>query len=268
MKRSKTIIFIAFLCPAALLLHAQPVLEHTYTISANICQLESIGDVYYSMDVVNKECGIYTMDHNLYKTIPLPTPQGYYLYNVQYVSENLFNSDDLVELVYTYSMYVETAGSYFYTYETRLINENGNVMLSIPGAGYTSVMETMEDGKKFLVYIYDYSVIPYRTQTQVYALPGSATKSVAPYPASFQMSDPFPNPAASMVHVPVQLPPGILSGTLELIDMHGNRVLSYPVTGPAQDIVLPTHQLAPGTYMYYVESAEGRSPSKKIVVPR
>ena len=262
----KTSVIIAALIFPGPLLNAQPVLENTYTVSANICRMESVGYVYYTMDVINKECRIYKLDHTLYKTIPLPTPAGYYLYNVQFVSENLFNEDGLVELVYTYSMYVETTDSYFYTYESRLINENGNVMLSIPGAGFTSVIETGNDGKKFLVYIYDYSVIPYRTQTQVYALPESSTKSENLYSSSFSLNDPFPNPAGSVVHIPVRLPPGIRSGSIELYDSRGNKVLSYPFTESMQNLVLPTHHLSPGTYIYHLESAKGRSPSKKIVI--
>ena len=268
MKQITTGIIIFIFLVTGQLMKAQPVLEKTYTVSASICMMESVGEVYYSMDVVNRECRIYRMDHTLYKTIPLPTPQGYYLYNVQYVSENLFNDDNLVELVYTYSMYVETADSYFYTYETRLINENGNVLLSIPGAGFTDVIDTENDGKKFLVYIYDYSVIPYRTQTQVYALPESATKSENHDLSSYLMSDPFPNPSASVIHIPVELPPGVLSGSLELYDARGTRVLTYPVTESMQELVLPTHQLAPGTYVYHLGSGDMRSSPKKVVVSR
>ncbi len=263
----KTRIIIAVLWLPGLLLHAQPSLEHIYTVSANICRMENTGEVYYTMDVVNKECRIYRMDHSLYKTISLPAPEGYYLYNVQFVSEKLFNSDNLVELFYTYSMYVPTTDSYFYTYESRLINENGNVLLSIPGAGYSSLLDTENEGRKFLVYIYDYSVIPYRTQTQVYALPEAATKSEIPYSA-YNTGNPFPNPAGSVVHIPVQLPPGSDSGSLELFDARGRRVLSCPVTASTEQLVLPASQLPPGTYMYHVETGNVRSPSKKIVVTR
>ena len=46
-------------------------------------------------------------------------------------------------------------------------------LLTFPGAGFTNVVETADQGKKFLVYQYDYSVIPYRTYTHVYGLPES-----------------------------------------------------------------------------------------------
>ena len=96
----KTHILIVSLMMVGINLLAQSVFEMTYTESANICYLESKGQVYFTMDVINKQCLIYTMDHSFYKSIDLPTPEGYYLSDIQYVSENLFNSDDLVELVY------------------------------------------------------------------------------------------------------------------------------------------------------------------------
>ncbi len=61
---------------AGLSLAAQPVFEHTFSESATICKLENLGEVYYSMDVVNRKCLVYDMDHTLLKTIPLPTPEG------------------------------------------------------------------------------------------------------------------------------------------------------------------------------------------------
>lgn len=247
-------------------LFSQPVFEKTYAESANICHLENTGQVYYAMDVVNKQCHIYKMDHNLYKTIALPTPEGYYLYDVQFVSENLFNDDDLVELVYIYSKYVPTAESYYYTYETKLINENGIEILTIPGAGHTNVIETLENGKKFLVYEYNFSVIPYRTYTHVYNLPEGPLKSENYSLSAFESGNAFPNPASRQVNIPVQLPEGAHSGTLELFDVNGRKIVSYPITGTTRNVVLPTHQLIPGTYIYHVDSGCSRSAAKKIVI--
>ena len=262
--KSSIVIVAALLSGFALF--AQPVLEKTYSSSATICELENTGEVYYLMDVLNKQCRIYNMEHSLYKTIALPTPDGYYLENVQYVSENLFNDDNLIELVYSYSKYVPTTESYYFTYETKLINENGNVLLTVPGAGFTKVIETASGGKKFLVYIYNYSVIPYITNTQVYSLPETALKSERISLTSFEPGDAFPNPASQVVNVPVHLPPGAASGSLELYDLNGNMVRSYPVTGSTHNLVFPTRNLVPGTYIYNVISGDLRSSSKKIVV--
>lgn len=262
----KSSVIIVAVLLSGFALFAQPVLETTYSSSTNICQLENTGEVYYLMDVLNKQCLIYKMDHSLYKTIALPTLEGYYLENVQYVSENLFNDDNLIELVYSYSKYVPTTESYYFTYETKLINENGNILLTVPGAGFTSVIETTTSGKKFLVYIYNFSVIPYITSTQVYSLPETALKSESMSLTSFELGDAYPNPAGRFVNIPVHLPPGVPSGSLELYDLNGNMVSSYPVTGSTHNLVLPTQNLVPGTYIYNVKSGDLCSSSKKIVV--
>ena len=248
-------------------LFAQPVFEKIYDESASICQLESLGDVYYSMDVINKRCLIYNMDHALLKSIPLPTPEGYYLEDIQYVSEHLFNDDELIELVYIYSKYVPTEFSYYFTFETRLINENGVDLLALPsGAGYTEVLQTAESGKKFLVYKYDYSVIPYRTSTYAYALPEEEEPATSYDVTGFSPGNAYPNPGRDQVNIPVTLPDGVHSGSLEIMDMNGRKILSYPVTGSMGHLQLSTRQMPPGTYLYQLVAGQVQSGVKKIVI--
>ncbi len=89
---------------------------NTFTLNRpTLAKLEKLGEVYYSMDVTAKQCLIYDMDHSLIKSIALPTPEGYYLEDIQFLSEQLFNDDDLLELVYIYSKYVPTEFSYYFT---------------------------------------------------------------------------------------------------------------------------------------------------------
>ena len=248
-----------------LALFAQPAFENTYAESATICQLEILGEIYYSMDVINKQCLIYNMEHSLLKSIPLPTPEGYYLADIQFVSEHLFNSDDLLELVYIYSKYVPTELSYYYTFETRLINENGTVLLSLPGVGFTNVIETADHGKKFLAYEYNYSVIPYRTYTHIYSLPEQTTKSESHSISGFVPDDAYPNPASGQVNIPVSLPEGVQSGSLEIMDLNGRKIDSYPISGSTSNVLIPALHMAPGTYLYQVNTRSSRSAAKKIV---
>jgi hypothetical protein len=247
-------------------LWAQPVFEHKYDESVNVCYLESVGEVYYAMDVINKQCHLYRMDHTLYKSIPIPTPEGYYLSDVQFVTERLFNDDPLVELVYSYTKYVPTTTSYYYTYETKLVNENGNVILQIPGAGYTNVIETPGHGKKFLVYEYNYSVIPYRTYTHVYSLPGSEINAAMSPASQVALPPAYPNPAEGLIHIPVMLPGASVTGSIEILDLEGRLLLSYPVTRDDEHVVLPTQSFAPGAYLYYIKSGDSRTGTAKFVV--
>lgn len=262
MKRTLTITLLL----AGISLFAQPVYEHTFSESANIAFLDKLGEVYYTMDVIGKQCLIYDMDHSLLRSIALPIPDGYYLVDIQHLSETLFNHDDLVELVYIYSKYVPTELSYYYTFETRLIDENGVDLLTLPsGSGFTSVIETPGSGKKFLVYDYDYSVIPYRTSTIVYSLPETDTKSVTRSMTNIE-GQAWPNPASQQINIPVTLPEGVYSGSLEILDINGRLVLSYPISNTTGTVALPTSQLHSGTYLYQVNTGERVSEARKIVI--
>ena len=254
------------ICLAGSVLLAQPVHEHTFSESATIAYLEHLGEVFYSMDVVHKQCLIYDMDHTLLKSIPLPTPEGYYLADIQFVSENLFNEDDLVEFVYIYSKYVPTTLSYYYTFEAKLINENGDVLLTLPGVGFTDVIQTSSQEFKFLAYEYNYSVIPYLTRTLVYSLPGGTTKVTSRAMAPSGIGNAYPNPASNQVHIPVHLPEGSGPGTLILTDLQGRNVWTCPVSISTGQVLVPGRNLSPGTYLYHVRTGNTRTEIGKVVI--
>lgn len=247
-----------------LALLAQPVFEHSYSESTTIRQLDKMGEFYYSMDVITKQCHFYNMDHTLLKSIHLLTPEGYYLADIQYVSEHLFNDDDQVELVYIFSKYMPAG--YYYIFSSKVINENGTLILDLPGIGFTEVIETSDGGKKFLAYKYDYSVIPYRTYTDVYSLPGKDTKSATYRVESFGPGEAYPNPAGELVNIPVSLPEGVPSGTLEVTDLGGRSIFSFPVTGSTTNVVMPTSHLAPGTYIYKLNAGSWHPAAKKVII--
>jgi len=245
---------------------SQPVLENVYSNSGNLCALETCGDKYYIMDIINKQCKIYNMDHSVYKTINLTVPENYWLYNIQFVSQHLFNQDDLVELVYTSSQYIPTETSYYYLYESRLINENGTELLNVPGAGYTEIIQTAASGSKFLVYTYDYSVFPASYQTRVYSLPELPLKSENISDQSYILGLPFPNPSAGNMSLPVNLPEGLESGTFRLFDSMGKLLQTIPVDRQAHTLQMPPGKLTPGAYYYNIESGNFRSGTNKIII--
>jgi hypothetical protein len=246
-------------------LKAQPVLEFTYPISASICNLEVLGDKYFAMDVTNKQCWIYNMDHSAYKAISLTVPADYYMYNIQYVSQHTFNSDDLIEFVYIYSKYNPTENSYYYTYETRVINENGVELLKIPGAGYTEILETETGSRKFLVYVYDFYQVPATTQTRVYSLPDEPMKS-GPIQQQRHLGNPWPNPSRGAINIPVHIPPDAGPGELILYNIYGQEVMRQAVNGDQEFIILPGGVLIPGTYVIKLKSEQGETQGNKITI--
>ena len=248
-------------------LHAQFTLDKVYSVSANITKLEKSGYKYYTMDVPLKQCRIYNLDHTLFKTFNLTVPEGYDLFDIQQVSEHLFNDDDLVEIVAISYRYNETeTGWWYYTYEISVVNENGHVILNIPGAGHTMVFDLGEEGKKFLVWIYDYSVYPYIIHTNVYDLPDQSqtTKSATISEQPEILGNPFPNPASGNFTIPLNL--AVPGGNLNLLNMQGGFIKSFRVTGQEKNIVLPAGDLAPGTYIINLQTPNKISQARKVVI--
>ena len=248
---------------------AQPTFEHEYSSSASICNLEKSGIKYFALDNINNRCLIYDMDYTEFRTINLTLPLDYYLYNIRHVSQHTFNQDDLIEIAYIYSKYNPLETSYYYSYETRVINENGTEILKIPGAGHTEIIETENEGRKLLVYVYDFSVLPAVTKTRVYSLPASPLKSSGPQSGpSYRIGNPFPNPSpGGAVNIPVKLPPGAQKGYLILYNMYGQEVGRHTVNKDDQEITLmPGTTMIPGVYIYNVQSGKEQSESRKLVV--
>jgi hypothetical protein len=244
---------------------AQPSLDYQIPYSATVCHLEVSGEKYFAMDNLNSRCLIYNMDFSSYRTVSLALPQNYYMYDIRHVSQHLFNQDDLIEFAYIYSLYTETDTSWYYTYETRVINENGTQILKIPGAAYTEVVETQDQGRKLLVYIYDFSVLPATIQTQVYSLPEPATKSgTDPASPLYGLGDPWPNPAGGQVHVPLHLPPDSPGGVLVLYDLQGREVYRREVKPGEKTVSLPGGGLIPGTYLLHLQHGGLKTKSRKI----
>jgi len=260
----RTILTIAAIC-AGIQALSQPVFEHTFQESAAKVTLETLGEVYYSMDVVNKKCLIYDMDYNLLKSVSLPIPEGYYLEDIQYISENLFNPDGLIELVYIYSKYVLTDLSYYFTFESSVINETGNVILNLPGVGYTEILETAENGQKFLAYEYNYSVIPYLTKTHVYSLPGGGSQTALQV-NSLSVDLPYPNPAGQQIRLPVNLPGVSVTGEMVITDLEGRILRIIPVAPGEGYLAMQTRGLAPGIYLFHAEAGGNRSEVLRFVI--
>ena len=248
---------------------SQPVFDHQFNYSATMTHLEKSGDKFFAMDNINNRCLIYNLDYSEFRTINLVLPQDYYMYNILHVSENTFNSDDLVEIAYIYSKYNALESSYYYSYETRVINETGTESLKIPGAGHTEIIQTENQDRLMLAYIYDFSVLPATTQTGVYTLPEVPTKSgdLKSGPR-YQIGNPFPNPApGGITSIPVKLPPDAQKGYVVLYNIYGQEVGRHPVNKDDQEINLtPAGNMIPGLYIYNLQSPGNKSNSRKLVV--
>ncbi|MFC2112251.1 T9SS type A sorting domain-containing protein [Bacteroidota bacterium] len=267
-------LIMGLLLAVGMAVHAQPSLEHTYPVSVSVCNLEKSGIKYFSMDVTAQQCQIFNIDHTLHKFVSLTVPADYYLYNIQHVSQHLFNQDDLIEFVYIYSKYNATETSYYYSYETVVINESGTVIETIPGAGHTEIKVAEDSSRKFLVYVYDFFQIPATTQTMVYSLPDPPDPPDPPVQTTksggirnqHRLGNPWPNPSGGIVNIPVHLPPDVESGELVLYNIYGQEVMRKYVEGDEELLILPGGVLIPGTYLYKLQHRKGESQGKKITI--
>ena len=108
---------------------------------------------------------MYNADHTFWKNITLPKPDGYSITGLDLLSENELNADNLIEVGYHCSN--NSQG------ESRIVNENGELMLiaTNPGRFQVSSLDGMPN--KLMVY-YLTGDLPDETsrRTDVYSVPG------------------------------------------------------------------------------------------------
>lgn len=257
-------IFVVFFIQSS----AQITEEHTYTgVSAAYIHLPAAGYKYYVMDVANSQCRMYNSDHSLWKTINLSIPANYYLCDVQYVTEDLFNTDNTIEMLYVSYNYNTTLA--YYTYDTRIVNEHGTILYSMPGAGYTYIYPA-ESGSKLFVWVYDFSMAPYALNTKVYSIPGKLNTTVTGVPGNLKVSQSFayPNPATSEVTIPYSLPSNVKQAELKLYSMNGALVKSFIVDHTFNSLTMKTSELPAGMYVYRIESDTFKSEPYKLVISK
>ncbi len=255
MKKILPVIFILL----SVIVNGQITLEKTYDASGTFVNLTNSGDKFYIMDVVNNQCRIYNTDHTLWKTINLPVPVNNYLYDIRYVSENMFTLSNELCLAYVYYAYNTT--SEYYTFNAKVIKDDGTVLLTIPGCQYMSAFTTENSAVKLLTYSYDYSIALYTITTRVYNLPGTITsieESEIPS-GKISLSPAFPNPASSFIKIPYLLPEGTASAILKISDSNGRLITTRQLLNTSDNITVQLNDYPSGIYIYSIEP--GTSPS-------
>lgn len=249
---------------------AQVTLDKSYNHSCISTKINETDYKYYLMDTELKQCRIYNLDHSLFKTINLSIPNNMYLYDIRFVTQNLFDLDDKIELLYVYYEYIITSianNTGYYKYYTKIINENGNVLLNSPGTLYSYMYLINDTDYRLFLYSYDYSITNYKIWTDIYKVPGT------PYflkakgeTTSAVLSDAYPNPSREIATIAYELPTGIFEAELNVYDMGGKKVAGYRVDRNFSDLQIPTGSLLPGNYLYYIEAQGARSEAKKLIV--
>ena len=244
---------------------AQVTLEKKYDYSTSVVEFETLGFKYYLMDVPNGQCRIYNTDHSLFKTINCNVPSGFYLSDIKFLSEKVFDNDAGIELLCTF--YRFNASPEYYEYDSKIINEDGSQVVFIDGALYNYIHETSENTYKLFSYCYDFSVSPEKVWTNIYSLPGTPVVSafLENETPEFNLKA-FPNPANNQLKVVYTLPPEVREGTLFLFDNNGKQIQRFIIDNHTDHLLLNVSDYKSGVYHYFVEYGNKRSPSQKLMV--
>ncbi len=259
MKLNRFFILLLFFLPG--IIRAQITLEKVYNYSLTSTKINQTDYKYYLMDVSNSQCRIYDTNHTLWKTINIALPSNYYLFDIKFVTQSLFNSDNSVELWYSAYEWVATGTSTgYYRYISKVISENGAVLASITGGAYAYIIQTASEQYKLAVYAYDNSVSPYTVQTYIFSLPASNT---AAWYVAAALENPYPNPAAELIHIPVS--PEWEGGSLQIYSVSGQKISENTLPGgPVYH--LNTRNWSPGVYTYRLIRGGKYSESKQFIV--
>ena len=238
--------------------------EFRFDYSVSVTKLNDTETKLYLMDVLTNQCRIYNTDYTLYKTINLSIPTDNYLYDIRFVSTNMFNTDSKIELLYTYYAWISTDnnGNGYYVYNTKVINESGNVLINAPGVLY-SYVKNRSDKYKLFLYGYDYSVSPYKVWTDIYPINGTVNIEYLSESQAFEPA--YPNPASESINIPYPSSENI-SAKLKVIDNTGKVIRNLPTYNSMGKITLPVNDLSAGIYHYYLEYGNGNTSAKQSFI--
>lgn len=156
---------------------SQIIYEGTHDDGFKTFQLDNGEIIYTVYDKSEQSISIYELDHSKWKTVSIPLPKGHFLDEIKYISQNVFNADSIVELVYScveYDTKHEFEGSNTNYVNLRftlnIINENGEMILKVPDSNDMKIIES-NGIKKLLVFKHVGQGFNKSGQVEVYSLP-------------------------------------------------------------------------------------------------
>ncbi|GEP49722.1 hypothetical protein FNO01nite_03940 [Flavobacterium noncentrifugens] len=155
---------------------AQFSLEHTYQENfVKRIKLEISGEKYYLYDTESRSVKLYNADHTFWKAIPLQLPTGSSANGISLISETKFDPDANLEIAYHYDLDESLTGIQA---ESRVISENGNILLTLPNAYFLEFSEIEGLSDKFIattVLSLENGNLDF--SSQVFTLPGLALEN-------------------------------------------------------------------------------------------
>ena len=133
---------------------------------------------YARYDKSRQSVTVYNLDHSKWKTVMLPLPKEHYLDEIKSISEKTFNSDTLIELVYSCVEYhsnnnLEATSEYVdIRFTLYIINEVGEMILKVEDSNDMKIIES-NGNRKLLIYKHIGQGANRTGQIDVYSLPNN-----------------------------------------------------------------------------------------------
>lgn len=206
--------------------------ERNYDGYLNRIKLDNAGEKYFVTNFTSKQVEIYNGNHSIWKIVNLQIPTNSTLSTAIHLSDNQINSDNLVEIMYSFST---TYNDVTY-WESQIINENENILLSLPNASFVSLNNISGLQKN----IFAYSSVGTKHTNEVYSLPTDNTVLSDLQDLGVII---FPNPAENIVTIETN---NKNISSIKIISSNGE--IFYETELNSYKTTIELTKLAPGIY--------------------
>lgn len=265
MKKATIFILAIFL---SLSTFSQIVFENTYSSLGNLNLVHLTNGGYKYWQLLGNVYHLYNTDHSVYKTITLPfqASMRYYTSVDVPVSDNLFNNDSLIEVVYG----IQDTSNYN-LFSGSIVNENGLVLFTQSQGGITRILN-IDGNYKMLVGVSDTTNFHLNT-VDVYSLPGTipcetcgTLSSINQFVSgSNQHSlNAYPNPTTEKIRINYSLKESNV-GSIQIYSITGQLIKVYAVDRSFNNLEIDLQSLSKGSYMYILKDGS-RIENGKFVI--
>ena len=252
----------------------QITLENTYVNQPlmTIIDLEYAGTKYQWFNLADSTIVLYNLDHSIYKQMVVPAgPQV----TIWFIRERLWDTDstDIEYMVtsspsQTVTVYDELGNTLFFRDS---VLAGGGSPNRANGGGWDLNIFNTDSGAVMLLRTFG-------GDKEVWKLPGYLDCKPCGKPAGWNMTGGqehrhtgkpgklYPNPSLNSTTVHYDLPEGVTEGELKIYDLNGRPVKSYRVNDGFRTLLIDNSQLPAGTYLYQLETPDGPTGAKKMVV--
>lgn len=276
------------LCLTIQNIKAQITLEHTYSNSGHfegylntqgsstfgsnlfyLIHLEVDGDKYIQINKQSQLINFYNLDHSLWKSIDYSNVQQIIsageIYNLDqcsmlYFSQKLFDTDNEIEFLYTFSSYDWSVDTYYAI--THIVNEDGTINFT---RNASPAVQPTYHNQNYPIYNTAQGtkmILSNENGTaEVFSLGGTFTALIKENNPinNLSMMNIFPNPSISnqIITIEYTLPELVNSAIIKIVNSNGESVKEINISNQSNKTVFSNEGLSSGIYFYSIVSLDG-----------